>query len=298
MQIGDAELVQVIEVSGDVPERPGEPVGVTDVLDLPGPLVPVERIGPDRARSGFRLRRVSRLPRMYNGDIDRSIWRRRLFAGALALTVAGSLAACKTASTEERTGDAPVAAASSAPAPASFGPASFGKLTLTMSEKEALATGDLQTEPVATVLGKNVYSFVGGPKPDPKQMAKDEKLEKAVEEAEKSTDTSAAGSAKAAQAYADSTQRLVERLEAYLGAGGAAFRGGKLDSIAAPEDAATEAGIKRGSSLGEVKAAYGSKLKASGKNAFEVPVEGQEGWTMLFELKSGKVQYMSIGKAG
>lgn len=236
---------------------------------------------------------------MHNGDIDRIVWRRRVVAGALALAVAGFSAACKTTTTEEKTGDAPAAAASSAPAPKYFGPASFGKLTITMSEQEALATGELQTEPVATVLGKNVYSFVDGPRPDPKRMAADEKIEEAVEKAEKSTDTSAAGSAKAAKAYADSAQRLVERLEEYLGAGGASFRGGKLASLAAPEDAATEAGIKRGSTVGELKAAYGSKgLKSSGKTAYELPVEGHAGWTILFELKGDTVQYMSIGKAG
>ena len=235
---------------------------------------------------------------MHNGDIDRYTWRRRVVVGALALAVAGTLAACETAAVEQ-TGDAPADAASSAPAAKHFGPASFGKLAITMTEQEALATGELQTEPVATVLGKNVYSFVGGPKPDPKRMAADEKLEKAVEKAEKSTDTSAAGSAKAARAYADSTQRIVERLEAYLGAGGASFRDGKLDSIAAPEDAATEAGVKRGSTVAELKAAYAGKgLKNSSKTAYELPVDGHPGWSVLFELKGDKVLYMSIGKTG
>jgi hypothetical protein len=235
---------------------------------------------------------------MHNGDIDRYTWRRRVVVGALALAVAGTLAACETAAGEQ-TGDAPAGAAASAPAAKHFGPASFGKLAITMTEQEALATGELQTEPVATVLGKNVYSFVGGPKPDPKRMAADEKIEKAVEKAEKSTDTSAAGSAKAARAYADSTQRIVERLEAYLGAGGASFRDGKLDSIAAPKDAATEAGVKRGSTVAELKAAYGSKgLKTSSKTSYELPVEGHPDWSILFELKGDKVLYMSIGKAG
>jgi len=237
---------------------------------------------------------------MHNGDLHRFNLRRRVLVGAFALAVAGSLAACTpTDDAGERTGDAPAAAGGSTPAAKYFGPDSFGTLAVTMTEEEALATGELQTEPVSTVLGKNVYSFVGGPEPDPKQMAADEKTEKAVEKAEKSTDTSAAGSAKAAKAYADSAQRIVERLEAYLGAGGAAFIGGKLVSIAAPEGAATEAGIKRGSSVAELKAAYeGAGLKASSKTAYELPVTGTPGWTMLFELKGDTVQYMSIGKAG
>jgi hypothetical protein len=237
---------------------------------------------------------------MHNGDIDRSTWRRRVVGGLLALAVAGSSAACGTSTSDGDTAADPAApAAASAPAAKFFGPASFGKLSITMTEKEALATGELQTEPVATVLGKNVYSFVGGPKPDPKRMAADEKIEKAVEKADEGTDTSAAGSAKAAKAYADSAQRIAERLEEYLDAGGAAFRDGALSSIAAPEDAATEAGIKRGSSLAELKAAYADKgLKSTSKTAYELPVAGQPGWTVLFELKDDTVRFMSIGKAG
>jgi hypothetical protein len=235
---------------------------------------------------------------MTNGDIDQTTWRRRVVAGALALAVAGMSAACKTTTTDETPG-AKTAPASSAPAARFFGPDSFGKLSITMTEKDALATGELQTEPVSTVLGENVYSFVGGPEPDPKRMAADEKLEKAVAKADEGTDTSAAGSAKAARAYADSAQRIVERLEEYLDAGGASFRDGKLTSIAAPKAAATEAGIKRGSTSAELKAAYGSAgLKTSSKSSYELPVAGHAGWTMLFELKDGTVQYMSIGKAG
>jgi hypothetical protein len=92
---------------------------------------------------------------------------------------------------------------------------------------------------------------------------------------------------------------MVERLEAYLGAGGASFRKGKLVSIAAPKDAGTEAGIKRGSSVAELKAAYeGKGLKASSKTAYELPVAENPGWTIRFELKGDTVQYMSIGKSG
>ncbi|GAA3955093.1 hypothetical protein [Actinoplanes auranticolor] len=237
---------------------------------------------------------------MYNGDLHRFSLRRRVLAGVVALSVAGLTAGCKTTTSDEpgsAAGSGP--AASSAPAVKYFGPDSFGKLSITMTEKDALATGELQTEPVSTVLGKNVYSFVGGPKPDPKRMAADEKIEKAVEKADAGTDTSAAGSARAAKAYADSTQRIVERLEAYLDAGGASFRDGALVSIAAPEGAATPAGVKRGSSVAELKAAYADKgLKSTSKTAYELPVEGHAGWTMLFELKGDAVQYLSIGKAG
>jgi hypothetical protein len=218
-----------------------------------------------------------------------------LLVGTLALTVAGSLAACTTEKLDSGGAAVPAASPSSA-AVNYFGPDGYGKLTIDMTEKEALATGDLQSAPVSTVLGKKVYSFVDGPKPDPKRMAADEKIEKAVKKAESNTSTSAADSAKAAQAYADSTQRILDRLVAYLTAGGATFQGGKLVSIAAPKGAATEAGIKRGSTVAELKAAYGSKgLKSSSKTTYELPA-GQPGWTLLFELGGDKVKYMSLGK--
>jgi hypothetical protein len=236
---------------------------------------------------------------MNNGDIDSTHWRRRVVAGTFALVLAGGAGACRTPAAEDETTAAGIAAASSAPAVVSFGPDSFGKLTITMTEREALATGELQTEPVSTVLGRNAYSFVGGPKPDPKRMAADEKLEQAVKKADEGTDTSAAGSAEAARAYADSAQRMVERLEEFLDAGGASFRDGRLSAIAAPEGAATEAGIKRGSTLAELKAAYqGKGLKSTSRTAYELPVPGHAGWTVLFEIEGDTVRYLSIGKAG
>ncbi|GAA3348329.1 hypothetical protein GCM10020358_66410 [Amorphoplanes nipponensis] len=236
---------------------------------------------------------------MQNGDTVRIAHRRRLLAGAVALLLAGLATACQTTPAPGRTtaADGPAAAVPEQSPARFFGPDSFGKLSITMTEREALATGELQTEPVSTVLGKTVYSFVGGPKPDPARMAADEKLEQAVAKADAGTDTSAAGSAKAAKAYADSAQRMVERLEAFLGAGGASFRDGKLDAIAAPAGAVTAAGVKRGSSLAALKAAYaGQGLTSSSKTAYQLPVPGHAGWTVLFELKGDTVQYMSIGR--
>lgn len=242
---------------------------------------------------------------MHNGDIDRHPLRRRTIAGALILTVAGALAAgCTrtddTAAPAPAGPAAPAAPPSSAPAATFFGPDRYGTLTLTTTEKEALAGGELQTEPVSTVLGSNVYAFVGGPKPDPSRMAADAKIEADVEKADDNGfGDSAAGSAQAAKAYADSTQRLVERLEAYLTAGGAEFEDGALTSIAAPPAAATEAGIKRGSTVAELTAAYGGKgLTKKSATAYELPVPGQAGWTMLFEVEKDAVKYMSLGRSG
>ncbi|MEV6599372.1 hypothetical protein AB0M36_21325 [Actinoplanes sp. NPDC051346] len=212
----------------------------------------------------------------------------------LAVALAGSLAACTPAESDQARGTGAPAAQATAPAEKFFGPDGYGKLTIAMTEKDALATGELQDKPVSTVSGKHVYSLPGGPTPDPKRMKADEKIAAAAEAAEKSTDTSAAGSAKSAKAYADETQRITDRLVAYLEAGGAAFIDGKMSSIAAPKDAKTPEGIKRGSTEAELKAAYAGKGLTKDN---ELPLAGHPGWTILFELDKGVVKYMSIGKA-
>jgi hypothetical protein len=223
---------------------------------------------------------------------------RHSLLGVLAVT-AGFLAAC-TPADSGRPGDAGTSPAPGSPAPASapagkfFGPDSFGRLTVAMTEQEALATGELQDKPVSTVSGRNVYSLPGGPKPDPKRMKADEEIAAAAEKAEKSTDTSAAGSAKAAKAYADETERITARLVAYLDAGGAAFVDGRMVSIAAPVDARTPEGIGRGSTEAELRSAYAGKGLTKDN---ELPLTGHPGWRILFELDSGVVKYMSLGQS-
>lgn len=231
---------------------------------------------------------------MINGDRYRNSK-----VGVLALAVVTALGACTTAAEPAQPGGAaiePAPPASSAPAVKYFGPDGYGKVTIATTEKEALASGELQAAPVATVLGTNVYSFTGGPKPDPKRMAADVKLEAAVAKAEKDkSDKSAREFADEAQLFADSARRSLDRLVAYLSAGGAQFKGGKLQSIAAPKAAATEAGIKRGSTLAELKAAYGAQgLKSTSKTVYAVPAAGHPGWKLQFELDQGAVKYMSL----
>lgn len=228
---------------------------------------------------------------MFNGGNTKG-WRRTL----IGIAAAGLLAACAPGTdTTEAGGTVPSAVPSTAAAK-HFGPDGFGTITVGISEKDALAGGDLQTAPVSTVLGKNVYSFVGGPAPDPARMAADEKLEKAVEEADRNPGTSAQDAADNAQVYADSTVRIADRLIAFLDAGGAAFRDGTLEVIAAPKGATTAEGIKRGSTLAELQAAYGAKgLIKDSDTAYILPAAGHEGWTLLFELEGDTIAYMSLG---
>jgi len=228
---------------------------------------------------------------MYPGD-DHRIGV-RVAAGVLVLLAAAGMAGC-TSSKQ----DGKASAGASKAAADHFGSGGWGKLTVGMTEQDALATGELQPAPISTVLREHVYSFVGGPKPDPKRMAADEAIEKRVAQADKlPKDASAAENAKAAQAYADSTQRLSERTEAYLSAGGASFRDGKLTSIAAPRNATTEAGIKRGSTLAALKAAYQSRgLTNPSKSVYRLPVAGHDDWRLQFELEGDTVAYLSLVK--
>ncbi len=130
-------------------------------------------------------------------------------------------------------------------------------------------------------------------------MAADEELEKAVEEADRNPGTSAQEAADDAQTYADSTVRIADRLIAFLDAGGAAFRDGSLEVVAAPKDATTAEGIKRGSTLAELQAAYGSKgLTKSSDTAYTLAAAGHEGWTLLFELEGDTIALHVAGQVG
>ncbi|MEU4426129.1 hypothetical protein AB0F81_36380 [Actinoplanes sp. NPDC024001] len=238
---------------------------------------------------------------MHNGDNRRNTLRIRAAAGALALT-ASLLAGC-TSDSEKGSGTTaapqPTSGSAAASAPAAtasgqFGPEGFGKVTIALPEKEALATGELQAEPVSTVLGRNVYSFTGGPKPDASRMAADEEIEKNVLKA----DNDELGDAETAEAYAKSARRIEQRLADFLEAGGAAYTNGKLVALAAPKEAVTEAGVKRGSKVAELTAAYqGKGLQQADENMYEMPVAGHVGWTMRFEVEDGVVLFMSIGQA-
>ncbi|WP_433789778.1 hypothetical protein [Actinoplanes sp. CA-252034] len=252
---------------------------------------------------------------MRNGERNHTIGRRGLLVGALAATAA--LAGCSTG-----TQDAAAPGTSSAAATMQhFGSDGYGKLRITMTRSEALATGDLITSPVSTVGGDD-YSFVGGPAPDPSRMAADEKLENEVEKAAKAADAarakadeyrrthgrsaqesarsarlaadSAAAAAKSIETMAASTERSGERLTAFLTAGGVSFTGERMTTIAAPPNATTAEGVSRGSSLDQLRAAYDSKgLKSTSEGRYEMAA-GQPGWTMTFDVEAGKVAYMML----
>ncbi|GAA1637046.1 hypothetical protein [Actinoplanes couchii] len=256
---------------------------------------------------------------MRHGERNNTIGRRGLFIGALAaLAGTTALAGCST-----EPADTPAAGTSSAAVTMQhLGLDGYGKLRITMTRSEALATGDLITSPVSTVGDSDDYSFLGGPAPDPSRMAADEKLEKDVEKAEKAADAarakaekyrsthgrSAEESATSAQLSADSAkasmksieattasiERMGERLTAFLNAGGVSFTGDVMTTIAAPPKATTAEGVARGSSLEQLKTAYDGKgLKSTSEGRYELPA-AQPGWTLTFDVEADKVAYMML----
>jgi hypothetical protein len=236
---------------------------------------------------------------MIKGETHTS-WRRRALLGTLGFAMAGTLAtACSTTPAAEAGGTgasgAPVLAPVAATTPLPFGPDGFGHLTVEIAEEDALATGDLHPAPISTVQNRTVYSFTGGPAPDPVKMAEDLTLEDEVAKADNHTSTSADANANAAQIYADSARRTLERLEAFLDAGGAAFRRGSLDALAAPKDAATAEGIKRGSKRAELLAAYENRgLAKASDGSYRMPAG--RGWTITFDMDGDTVRFMSLSK--
>lgn len=240
-----------------------------------------------------------------------------LVAGVLALTL---LAGCSPESDAAAPQAAPSNAAPSAAAPNAFGPEGFGKLTLTMTEQEALATGELGPSPVAVVTGCRDYSFKDGPAPDPGRMAADAKLEKRYQAAQKAADKAnrkadkklrpnasaqeyadsaqdsadaAAASSKALELNAASMRRAADRTAAFTQAGGASFGGGKLRVLVAPPPARTAAGIARGSTVEQLQSAY-QGLKETSAGRFEVPVADRPGWSFTFDVEKGKVAYFLL----
>jgi hypothetical protein len=233
---------------------------------------------------------------------------------ALLVGILASLTAC----TSSMTGSA--APAQSAPErTTAFGPDGFGKLTLDMTEQQALATGDLGPAPVTIDEACKNYSYAGGPAPDPARITADQKLEDDYAAAEKAAagnrpkkpgaKASAQEQADSAQAHADSAaaasdlaeldaelaDRSLARVEAFTGAGGASFGAGTLRVLIAPPGVTTAAGIGRGSTVEQLKAAYeGDGLKSSSEDRFEFPAPGRAGWSFTFDVADGEVAYFML----
>lgn len=242
-------------------------------------------------------------------------------SGTRAVLVTGLTALAVLSGCAGEAAGPPATVASTRPAD-EFGPAGFGKLTLAMTEQQARATGDLGPSPVSVASGCRDYSFADGPAPDPARMAKDADLEKRYQAAEKAADAageradrplrrnasaqeyaeSARRSADSAQAIskaltlsAETSRRAAERTAAFTRAGGASFAKGKLRVLMAPAKARTAAGISRGSTAEQIRAAYAAQgLTSSSSDRLEVPDAGGPGWTLAFNMERNAVAAMML----
>ena len=208
-----------------------------------------------------------------------------------------------------------------APAPSAavnrFGPESFGRLKIGMTEQEALATGDLGPSPISVVSGCMDYSFKDGPAPDPSRMAAEAAIEKEADDADKAADAAdglagkelpkhasaresadhaqlsanaAQANATAAEAAGKSAQNSADRATEFQKSGGVSFGSGKLRLILAPPAAKTATGIERGSTLVSLKKAYEAQgLRSTSESRYEFPVPSQPGWVFAFKIVNEKV---------
>ncbi|SDZ10910.1 hypothetical protein SAMN05421504_109239 [Amycolatopsis xylanica] len=196
-----------------------------------------------------------------------------------------------------------VAGCSSTPeAPKVFGPTAYGKLTLGMTAEAALATGELAKEPTSRLDGCTDYSLTGGPAPDPARMAAQDAAEKDLaekdkiyEEAAAKNGHSAAESAAVAKAAADSAMAAVPRAEqreirdkAMGVSGGVSIGKSGLVTLAAPAGAKTPEGVAQGSTVDELKKAYGARVTEK-DGEFSAPIPEKDGFVYRFLTSGGKV---------
>jgi hypothetical protein len=190
-----------------------------------------------------------------------------------------------------------------------------------MTKDQALATGDLGADPVNVLGGCQDHSFADGPKPDPARMAADAEVEQKYQDARRKADeldatlgespgpgasadefaTHAERSAASAGAHSDaatlaaeSTDRIVARLEASTASGGVSFGEGKLRLVGAPPAARTAEDIGRGSTVEQLKKAYEGKGLVEDGSRYSLPVTDHAGWQLGFDVTDGKVTYILL----
>lgn len=217
---------------------------------------------------------------------------------------------------------APAPGAAGTPAAKHFGPTAFGGLRLGMATSAGLATGELAPAPISTITGCEVYSFTGGPAPDPARMAADAKLEKDYVAANKAADKagekadkplrrnasaqeyadhaqlsadSAKASARVVELAAQSTQRALERGQAAARHGAVTFGKGGLRLIVAPPGARTAEGIGRDSTVEQLRAAYAARgLKEESEGRYEMTAPDRPNVVVAFNAEAGKVSSLLL----
>lgn len=206
-----------------------------------------------------------------------------------------------------------------------FGAQGWGALKPGMTEQDALATGELDREPVAVVAGCEFYSLAGGPKPDPAWIAADQAYDQAHRAAvNRVEDLTAklgpppapdapeadqvawvARSAETARAVGDvaiAASELNRRADEVAGptstVGIASFRDDKLRLIGGPRSARTVDGIGPGSSVEDLRKTYlGRGLALTSPGRYEMPARGRAGWVLDFDFAGSDVVYLRLRDA-
>ncbi|MGW2836245.1 hypothetical protein ACWCWD_00405 [Streptomyces sp. NPDC001493] len=249
-------------------------------------------------------------------------------AGLAALVMAAGTAACSSDDGNSR----PAAGAS--PKVEVLTENGYRGLTPGMSKDDALAGGALETTAISLLGGCTDFTFTGSAARRPAQDSSRMEAEAAAEAKLKDLDAkadqaaepdplptlapnaSAAESAEfakraseaagqlqastealaaAAQAQAD-VMKLREAMDkAFLAQGRVSFGAAGLRELAVPAAARTAAGIGAGSTLAELKEAYGSHGLALDENGrYRVPVDGKQGWVYEFTIDGDKVSGLAL----
>jgi hypothetical protein len=231
-------------------------------------------------------------------------------AGLAAVAAVLAVSAC----TPANDGEPPVVKA--------FGAQGWGVLKPGMTKQDALATGELDPDPIAVLSGCSYYTMTGGARPDPAWSAADEAADQAHRNAairakeliagvgpspapEASPDdqvawlTRTADAARAVSGVAELAAGLSDRADDIVGpanpTGVVSFFDGRVRVIGAPLSARTVDGIGDGSTVDDLRKTYlGRGLGLTSPGRYEMPARGRAGWVMDFDYVGSEVVYVQL----